>query len=423
MSMSAPTLPVKLAVHGGPKVRQDPWPARGLLGTEEKAAVDRLFDQAIASGNAFGYNGPEEEAYCREFAAYMGGGYVDAVNSGTTALYVALKALDLPAFSEVIVGAVTDPGGMMPIPLLNCIPMVADSMPGAYNTGPEQVEALITPLTSAIVVAHIAGEPADMDGILAVARRHGIPVIEDCAQAHGATLDGRLVGTLGQVSAFSTMFGKHHCSGGQGGLVFTRDESLGAAIRRASDRGKPFGLPAGATNCVASLNFNLNDLSAAVGRVQLTKLPEIVRRRQAVAAGMISGLRDLATVAVAPAIPGACPSYWFMRIEYRAENATCDKATFCQALAADGLSVGLSYRAALPHLQEWFTGRRVFGHSGYPWTSPDYKGDPNRSFPCPNALAVMERQFNFYVHENWSERDVADAVEILRRVDAYYRRG
>ena len=105
----------KLAIYGGAKVRTRPWPGRGLLGEEERAAVNALFDEAIATGNAFGYNGPEEEAYCREFASYMGGGYADAVNSGTTAVYTALRAVNPEPFTEVIVSPITDPGGMMPI--------------------------------------------------------------------------------------------------------------------------------------------------------------------------------------------------------------------------------------------------------------------------------------------------------------------
>ncbi len=90
------------------------------------------------------------------------------------------------------------------------------------------------------MVAHIGGEPADIEGIVRVASKRGIPVVEDCAQSHGARLDGRPLGSFGKVAAFSTMFGKHHCTGGQGGLVFTRDAALYAAVRRAADRGKPF---------------------------------------------------------------------------------------------------------------------------------------------------------------------------------------
>ncbi|MBI1296568.1 hypothetical protein GC175_16560 [bacterium] len=409
-----------LAIHGGERLRQAPFPARGHIGPEEKAALDALFDHAIATGGAPGYNGDEEMAYCAEFADYLGGGYVDAVNSGTSAVYVGLKALNLEPFSEVIVGAVTDPGGLMPVPLLNLIPVIADAEPGSYNTGPAQIEPLISPLTSAIVVAHIGGEPVDMAGIMALARQHNLLVLEDCAQAHGAKIHGQMVGTFGDVAAFSTMSGKHHCSGSQGGLVFTRDEARYWEIRRQSDRGKPFGLPAGSTNSVASLNLNLNDMAATVGRAQLKKLPDLVARRQVVVAKLGEGIEDLSTVSLPPLIPGAEAVYWFLRMRFHPVNASCNKESFCQALSAEGLSINPSYRAALPHTMDWFVERRVFGRPGYPWTSADYKGDAQRQFPCPNAHAVMDDHFNLTIHENWSSQDIDDAIAIFRRVDEHY---
>jgi len=407
----------QLALFGGPPVRARPLPQRGNIGAEEYAAVSALFERAIHDGSAPGYNGEEETRYCEEFAAFMGGGYTDAVSSGTAGLYVALKALDLEPFSEVIVGAVTDPGGMMPIPLLNLIPMVADTAPDSYNTGPEQVEALISPRTAAIVVPHIGGEPADVEGIMAVACQYNIPVIEDCSQTHGATLHGRLVGTFGQIGVFSTMFSKHHSSGGQGGLVYTRDESLYHAIRRASDRGKPFFLPDGSTNVTASLNLNLNDLAAAIGRVQLRKLPEQVRWRRAIVGQLGEGIASLKTVSIPRPLAGAEPSFLFLRMRFHADQATCDKEAFCRALSAEGLPVGADYRYALPHTMDWFVNRRVFGHSGYPWASPDYKGDPQLQFPCPNANAAMERYFNLYLNERWGQDEIADASAIFSKVE------
>ena len=169
-----------LAINGGAKFRTEAWASRGHFGIEEKEAAMKLFDASIASGNAFGYNGDEETAFCQEFAEFLGGGYVDGVNSGTTSVHVALKALKPAPFSEVVVGAVTDPGGIMPIVIQSCIPVIADTVPNSYNTGPEQIEAAITPLTSAIVVAHIGGEPMDIEGIMAVAKKYNLPVVEDC---------------------------------------------------------------------------------------------------------------------------------------------------------------------------------------------------------------------------------------------------
>ena len=160
-----------LAIDGGPAVREVPFPSRDLFGAEEKQAVIDLFNESIESGEAFGYNGPEEQAYCEAFADFMGGGCADAVNSGTSAVYVALRALDIEPLSEVIVSPITDPGGQMPVALAGHVPVVADSAPGTYNTGPEQIEACITPRTSAICVGHILGEPLDMEGITAVIGR------------------------------------------------------------------------------------------------------------------------------------------------------------------------------------------------------------------------------------------------------------
>ena len=409
----------KLAIHGGPKTCTEPWPSRSLIGPEERQAVLALLDEAVASGNAPGYNGPAEQAYCEAFAGSLGGGLADAVNSGTTALYCALRALGLEPFSEVVVGPITDPGGMMPVPLLGCIPVVPDAEPGRYNTGPEQIAEMLSPLTSAIVVAHIGGEPVDMPAVMALARERGIPVVEDCAQAHLARLGGQPLGSFGDLAVFSTMFGKHHCTGGQGGLVFTRDETLYTRVRHAADRGKPFALPAGATNCMASLNFNLDELGCTIGLCQLRKLPDIVRRRREAVAKLTDAFADLESIVVPPQIPGAEPSWWFWRLEAAVEKLACDKAAFCAALAAEGIPLNPSYRH-LPHLQDWYRRRAVFGSSGLPWTSPLYKGDPNRVFPCPNALAATDRQFNLAVHEAWSDREIADTLAAFRKVEAAY---
>lgn len=410
----------RLALNGGRPVRGGPFPPRRLLGEAEKAAVLEVFAAAQASGDAFGYQGEHEEAYCRDFAAALGGGFADGVNSGTAAVYVALRALEPPPFSEVVVSPVTDPGGMMPIVLMNCIPVVADAVPGGYNTGPEQVAAAITPLTAAIVVAHIGGEPADVAGIAALARQRGLPLVEDCAQAHGARLAGRPVGCFGDCAAFSTMFGKHHCTGGQGGLVYTGREDLYWRVRRAADRGKPFGLPAGTANCLASLNLNMDELAAAIGRAQLARLPGIVARRRALVAALDEGLAGRSAVYPPPVAADAAPSWWFRRLAVRPGRLACDKETFCRALAAEGIPLNPRYQGAVPHLMPWF---RPGGGDSHPWNNPLYRGDRQRSFSCPNAAATLDTQFNLSIHEGWGEREVADTLAALRKVEAAFARG
>lgn len=405
-----------LAINGGVKFKTDPWPGRGHFGVEEKEAAMELFDQAIASGNPFGYNGAEEEAFCREFAEFMGGGYADGVNSGTTAVHVALKAVKPAPFSEVVVGAVTDPGGIMPIVVQNCIPVIADTAPGSYNTGPEQIEAAITPLTSAIVVAHIGGEPMDIEGIMEVARKYGLPVVEDCSQSHAAEVHGRFVGSFGDVSAFSIMFGKHFCCGGQGGMVFTKDPELYKAVRNAADRGKPY-MQESKGNVIASLNFNMDELHAAIGRVQLKKLPSIVNKRRAfVQLLKDKGIAEFESIIIPELLPGTEHSYWWWRLRVDDSKLTCTKDEFCAALFAEGLALNPSYNAALPYILDWFQNRA----DKHPWNNPLYKGDPLREPETPNAFAVMKNHFNLNISEGWGEAEADDIIAIIQKVENAY---
>ena len=409
-----------LAIDGGPKVRETPFPKRRLFGAEERQAALGLFSAAQASGEAIGYSGPEELAYEREFAAFMGGGYADLVNSGTAALYAALGALKLAAAGEVVIPPITDPGGAMPAALLCQVPVVADAAPGSFNAGAAQIEAVLTPHTRAIVVAHIAGEPADMTPILALAAERGIPVVEDCAQAHGARYKGQLAGSLGTVAAFSTMSGKHHATGPQGGVVFTRDQELCWEAKRFADRGKPFNADA-ASNVRAGLNLNGNDLSAAIGRVQLRKLDAMVAQRRRVAAQIAAALAECQAVRLGRQVPESEGAYWFMRFRVDAAKLRVGKDGFARAVVAEGIPVTAAYRY-IPSEAIWFKERRVFPGSDYPWGLPAYRGDRNAQFACPNAIAAVESHFILSIHENFTAQEVADIAEAFAKVERAYLR-
>jgi len=410
-----------LAVDGGPKARTTPFPLRKLFGNEEKQAVVELFDEAMEKGSCvLGYNGPREEAYCKEFAEFMGGGFADGVNSGTNAVYVALRALELEPFTEVIVPAITDPGGVMPVALCNCIPVPADCAPGSYNIGVRQIKDRMTERTSAIIVAHIAGLPVDMDPIMELASARGIPVIEDCAQSHDALYKGKKVGTIGKIAAFSTMFGKHHASGGQGGMVFTKNEELYWRIRRYADRGKPFGIDGSNGNVVAALNCNMDELHAAIGLVQLRKLPQIIKKRRrlakSIAEGCCQSLKSIRLVQEQP----ACESvYWFLFFRLDANMLRVDKKTMVDALQAEGIPAEATY-FSIPTQMDWYCNRSVFGTSDLPWSSPQYKGDINKQFDLPNIKATDAEHFRVYFHEDWTEREVADLLAALGKVEKAY---
>ncbi len=414
----------QLAINGGDKAVTKPFNARGHFSADEKNACIRVLDEAISAGVAPIYNGKEEEALCLEFASLLGGGYADAVNSGTNAIFVALRALELEPFTEVIVPPITDVGGFSPVLMMNCIPIVADADKDSFNMGLEGVKRAYSERTSAILLAHIAGEPCDVKAICDFAQEKGIPVVEDCAQAHGALLDGKLLGTYGDISAFSLMYGKHVCMGGQGGLVFTKSEKLYYKVRQNADRGKPFGLESGSSNCVVALNANADEIHCAIGRVQIAKTMEVAERRRKIADKIFKGLVGHKALSKPVMSEGSEPSYWFLRILLNEDEITCSKAQFCEALGAEGLYANTHY-GATPWQYDFYVKRRVFGTSGLPWSSQMYKGDKNKVFDetdLPNAVEALNRTFMIYPHESWDEQDVESCVNALSKVCRAYSR-
>jgi len=208
----------------------------------------------------------------------MSGGFADGVNSGTSAVFVALGALQLERGSEVIVPPITDAGGVMPVVMLNCIPVIADSDPRSYNTGSEQVSKIITKRTKAIIVAHIGGDAVDMDPIMEIAHKHNIKVIEDVSHAHGVLYKGKLTGTFGDVSAFSLMSGKSFATG-EAGIMLTNDQRVherallfGHYARhnevQIEDLKPLTGLPWG------GYKYRMHQLSSAMGLVQIKNYPK-----------------------------------------------------------------------------------------------------------------------------------------------------
>ncbi|OHB45958.1 MAG: hypothetical protein A2Y13_05400 [Planctomycetes bacterium GWC2_45_44] len=406
----------KLAIDGGTPVCSEPLPQRGLIGEEEKFMAIKVFDEAIETGNAFDYGEKYEAQYEQDFVNFMGGGFADGVNSGTNAIYCALGGLQIEPFSEVVVPPITDAGGVMPVVMMGLIPVFADSDPRTYNTSAEQIERLITERTRAIIVAHIAGDPVDMCPVMELARKHELYVIEDCAQAHGAVYRGELVGRFGDIAAFSTMSGKHHCTGGQGGVVYTKNENLHWRARRFADRGKPFNIAGETKNVVAGINCNSNELSAAIGIAQLKKLPGILKNRRLVGDAIKAGLKDCKAVSFVWQVPDSKSSYWFLNLKLDLNVIRVSKETFCDAISAEGPLVSPTYR----HIQcekPWFENQSAFGTQGFPWSCPLYKGEKKPKYDLKNAVSVTETHFNVWINERYGQKEVEKILASIKKVE------
>lgn len=252
-----------------------PWPSF----TEEEACAVR---DVLLSNKVNYWTGQEGRQFEREFAAYVGTEYAIALANGTVALDLALNALGVGQGDEVIVTSRTFLASVSSIVNAGAVPVFADVDADSQNITAETIEAVMTGRTRAIVCVHLAGWPCDMDPIMALAEQHGLSVIEDCAQAHGALYKGRAVGSIGHVGCWSFCQDKIMTTGGEGGMVATNDHKLWSKMWSFKDHGKSWEAvyerehPPGFRWLHESFgtNWRMTEMQAAIGRVQLKRMPQ-----------------------------------------------------------------------------------------------------------------------------------------------------
>lgn len=397
-----------LAINGGPKVRSRPLPYRKLFGEAELDMVKQVFEDSWQRGVDFGYQGKYEEIYTKQFCEFQGGGFADAVSSGTTAVYLALKAMNIDRGSDVIVSPVTDPGSVAPAILEGMNIVIADAKPGSFNIGPEEFEKAITPNTRAAILTHTGGHPFDAESIAQIAASKKIKLIEDCSQAHGALCNGKRIGTFGDIAAFSTMFSKNHATGGCGGLVYTKDEEIYCLVRALSDRGKPFNDPNfnpkdPSDFLFPSLNYNNDELSCAIGISTLARLEEIIENRLAIANQIDERLKGSSVVFPAQRSKKCKPSIFFHTVEVLTDQLKVSKTEFAEAVAAEGIWINPNYQYVV---SEW------------KWAK-DYIKNYNGT---PNAKAFRDSSFNILFNERFGEEDIDDVVSAIMKVESVFRK-
>ena len=220
--------------------------------------------------------GKNARALEKRFADFIGIKHAVTSSSGTTALHLALESLGLKPGDEVITTAFTFIASSNSILFIGGAPIFADISPATYNIDPEEIKKRITKKTKAILAVHIFGLPSDMKAIREIADEHGLYVIEDCAQSHGAKIDGRHVGTFGDVAAFSLYATKNMISG-EGGIVVTNDSDIADKINSIKNHGRD--IHGGYHHYRIGYNFRMTDMQAAIALVQLKKLPDMLKIR------------------------------------------------------------------------------------------------------------------------------------------------
>ncbi|WP_019871508.1 DegT/DnrJ/EryC1/StrS family aminotransferase [Salinispora oceanensis] len=263
-------------------------PARPIIGEAEIDAAVRV----LRSGRVV--QGPEVAAFEEEFADLTGGSHCVAVNSGTSALQLTLLALGFGPGDEVIVPSFSFAATANAVRLVGAEPVFVDIERDSFCLDPEAVAAAVTPRTVAVMPVHLYGHPAAMDRIATIADQHGLAIVEDAAQAHGASLNGSPVGALGTAGCFS-FYPTKNMHSLEGGMISTRDAELARTLRLLRNQG----MEQRYANEIVGANMRMTDVAAAVGRVQLTQLAEWTEQRCANAKFLDSAITSMVTPPVA----------------------------------------------------------------------------------------------------------------------------
>lgn len=419
----------KLAILGGEPIRTHDFPSRISMGAEEKAAALRVLDSDVLSGfvGAAGnfFNGGKE---VRDFENLWGNAYnfkhSISVNSWTTGLQVAMGAVGVEPGDEVICPPYTMSASATAAMFYGGIPVFVDIDPDRYSIDPVAIERAITPRTKAIVVVHLFGYPADMDAIMAVAKRHGIKVIEDGAQSPGVLYKGRPVGAIGDVGGFSLNFHKHIHTG-EGGLLVTQDDDIALRCRLIRNHGEnaveAYGVE-DISNTIGS-NYRFTELQAAIASEQFKRLSGFLDHRAALGRYLDSRLRGLNGLTIQSIEPGSTHSYYMYPIRYDAEAIGVPRNTFLRAVSAelpkprfwDTTPLAEGYVKPL-YLAPVYQQQIAIGKKGFPFNqNPGVTYDYSKGI-CPVVERLYEHQLLLspLVREGMTEngiKDFADAIE------------
>lgn len=347
-----------------------------IVGDDERAAVDAVLRSGMIA------QGPEVAAFEQEFAALVDDRECVAVNSGTSALHLALLAMGIGSGDEVIVPSFTFAATANAVAVTGATPVFVDIEPDSFCLDPAQIVPAITARTRAIMPVHLYGHPAAMPQIMDIASEYELQVLEDAAQAHAATLEGRPVGAWGDAAAFS-FYPTKNMTSGEGGMVVTGDPELARMIRLLRNQG----MERRYHNEVAGLNNRMTDIHAAIGRVQLGKLAEWTEQRRATAAVFDAQLTGVVTPPVAAGAEHVYHQYTI--------RVSGDRDAFVKALAERGVGSGVYYPVPVHRLPTFAL-----------------------ELDLPNTERAAAEVISLPVHPSLSEADVIAVVEAVNAVAA-----
>lgn len=412
------------ALLGGLPVRAQPLPAYNTIGAEEKAAVMDVLDSGELSG-FIAYSGKEfwggrkVRALELAFKQSFGVEHAIAVNSATSGLHCAIAATGVGPGDEVIVPPYTMSASASAVLFTGAIPIFCDIDDKTFCLDVTKVEGAITPNTRAIVAVNLFGQPAPLCALRDLADRKGLYLIEDNAQAPGATHQGRLAATVGHAGVFS--FNRHktmQC--GEGGVVVTNDEKLALKIALLRNHGEVVVGAMGVDDIVntVGLNYRMTEMEAAVALVQFRKLAELNNRRIALANCLTDALGSIDGLTAPYVAPGNTHVYYFYPIKYSADQIGMPRELFCRAVQAEGFTLRAGYVKPL-YLEPLYQRKICFGNKGFPFVANPRNDSISYSrgiCPVVEKLADSDLMVTNIVYPPLSEADMEAFAEACEKV-------
>lgn len=378
-----------------------PWPS---FTAEEADAVHEV----LLSNKVSYWTGVEGRAFEREFAAFAGTEYAIALANGSVALDAVWQALNLQPGDEVVVTPRTFIASAASIALAGGTPVFADVDRHSQNITAATIEPVLTPRTKAIVCVHLAGWPSDMEPIMHLAHKHGLYVVEDCAQAHGATYKGRPVGSIGDVGCWSFCQDKIMTTGGEGGMVTTNNRQLWSKIWSYKDHGKSWQAVYERKHAPGfrwlhesfGTNYRMTEMQAAIGRIQLQRMPQWHAARKRNAEAILATARTLPGLRV-PEIPADIEHAWYkcyLFVQPQQLKSGWDRDGIMNAIVAAGVPC---FSGSCPEVYR----EKLFADKGL--------APPER---LPVARQLGETSLMFLVHPTLTEAEVQRTCEVLQQV-------
>ena len=419
----------KLAINGGPKaVRSNKigWPC-----FDEKAI--KGVEEVLRSGKVNYWTGPKGMQFEERFAEWQGSKYAISVATGTAALHVALTALDIGPGDEVIVPSYTFIASSFSVVQAGAVPRFADVNIDDHCISVESAEKLVNERTKAIMPVHLYGNVCDMDKINAFAKKHGLFVIEDNAEAFGGSYKGRKTGTLGDIAACSFCQNKTFTTGGEGGMVTTDNEEYAWIAKSFRDHGydvkERLGLLALEQKLpyihnMVGWNYRMTEMQSVIGLAELERIDNWnMPARQRNAKIVIDSIKDMPQVLYTPVDTDERRNGWYvMAFSLDIENMTCDIKQFVDTVVAEGASV---WKVFWPqcHTERAFQKHRAFGRSGFPFKSKEY-ADPDSTdysdIQVPNARWHEKHTFTCFAFPTYTVENCEEIGQALRKVISAY---